>query len=122
MEEFFIARWPAYTRDEVERSLPGSFEQAPTDAMTTFEIDIGLVDCELVTEHARRITQPALVVLAGGSEALHPQFAETYRSLLDWLPRAEGLVVPNATHFVQPEGSAVGLARWRRRPLMPGAA
>jgi hypothetical protein len=68
---------------------------------------MGLVDWDFGAEQARRITQPALVVLGGGSEALHPRFAETYRSLLDWLPRADGLVVPDATHLFQLEGSGV---------------
>jgi pimeloyl-ACP methyl ester carboxylesterase len=101
MEEFFHARWPAYSRAELERVLPGSFGQAVTDARTTLECDIGLVDWAFGPEHARRIAQPTLVVLGGGSEALHPRFGETYRSLLDWLPHAEGLVIPDATHFFQ---------------------
>jgi pimeloyl-ACP methyl ester carboxylesterase len=106
MEEFFLARWPAYSRAELERVLPGSFEQALVDARTTFEVDIGLVDWEFGPELARLINQPTLVVLGGGSEALHPRFGDTYRSLLEWLPRAEGLVVADATHFFQLESSA----------------
>jgi pimeloyl-ACP methyl ester carboxylesterase len=107
MEEFFLARWPAYSRAELERVLPGSFELALADARATFEVDIGLVDWQFGPEHARRITQPTLVVLGGGSDALHPRFGETYRSLLDWLPRADGLVVPNATHFFQLESADI---------------
>jgi pimeloyl-ACP methyl ester carboxylesterase len=103
MEEFFRARWPAYSRAELERVLPGSFEQALADARTTLKFDIGLVDWAFGPEHARRIAQPTLVVLGGGSEALHPRFGETYRSLLEWLPQAEGLIIPDATHFFQLE-------------------
>jgi pimeloyl-ACP methyl ester carboxylesterase len=107
MEEFFQARWPAYSRAELERVLPGSFEQAVADAGTALDVDIGLVDWPFGPEHARRIAQPTLVVLGGGSEALHPRFGETYRSLLDWLPHAEGLVVPDATHLFQLEGPEI---------------
>jgi pimeloyl-ACP methyl ester carboxylesterase len=116
MEEFFRARWPAYSRAELERVLPGSFEQAVADAGTTLEVDIGLVDWAFGPEHARRIAQPTLVVLGGGSEALHPRFGETYRSLLDWLPHAEGLVVPDATHFFQLESSDI--AGWLGNALV----
>jgi pimeloyl-ACP methyl ester carboxylesterase len=107
MEEFLQARWPAYSRAELERVLPGSFEQAIADAETALEVDIGLVDWPFGPEHARRIAQPTLVVLGGGSQALHPRFGETYRSLLEWLPHAEGLVVPDATHLFQLEGPDV---------------
>jgi pimeloyl-ACP methyl ester carboxylesterase len=107
MEKFFRARWPAYSRAELERVLPGSFEQALADAGTALEVDIGLVDWDFGPEHGRRIAQPTLVVLGGGSEALHPRFGETYRSLLEWLPQAEGLVIPDATHFFQLEGSEI---------------
>jgi pimeloyl-ACP methyl ester carboxylesterase len=116
MEEFFRARWPAYSRAELERVLPGSFERAVADAGTTLEVDIGLVDWAFGPEHARRIAQPTLVVLGGGSEALHPRFGETYRSLLDWLPHAEGLVVPDATHFFQLESSDI--AGWLGNALV----
>jgi 3-oxoadipate enol-lactonase len=62
---------------------------------------------------ARRIMQPVLVVLGEDSVALHPRFAETYRLLLDWLPNAEGFLVPRAAHFLQvenPRGIAEALA------------
>jgi pimeloyl-ACP methyl ester carboxylesterase len=107
MEEFFRARWPAYSRAELERVLPGSFEQALADAGTTLESDLGLVDWEFGPDQARRIAQPSLVVLGGGSDALHPRFVETYRSLLDWLPHAEGLLIADATHFFQLESTEI---------------
>jgi pimeloyl-ACP methyl ester carboxylesterase len=49
------------------------------------------------------VAQPVLVVLGEKSVALHPRFGENYRLLLDWLPNAEGVVVPGATHFLQME-------------------
>jgi len=103
MEEFLHARWPAYSRAALEQVLPGGFEQALRDAPTTFEMDIGLTDWTFGEDEARRITQPALVVLGGGSPALHPRFEETYRLLLDWLPDARGFVLPGATHLLQIE-------------------
>jgi pimeloyl-ACP methyl ester carboxylesterase len=103
MEEFFRARWPSYTRAALESVLPGGFAQALADTPATFESDIGLVDWRFGEAEARRITQPALVVLGGESPKLHRRFEETYRLLLAWLPNAEGFVLLQATHFLQLE-------------------
>jgi pimeloyl-ACP methyl ester carboxylesterase len=103
MEQFFQARWPGYSRAALEQALPGAFEQAVADAATAFEQDIGLVDWRFGETEARRITQPALVVLGGESPALHPRFGETYQLLRSWLPHAEGFVLSGATHFLQLE-------------------
>jgi pimeloyl-ACP methyl ester carboxylesterase len=112
MEEFLRARWPTYTRVALEQVLPGGFEQALVDAPATFETDIGFVDWGFGELEARRITQPALVVLGAASQALPPRFGETYRLLLEWLPSAEGFVLPGATHFLQLENpnASAGLA------------
>jgi pimeloyl-ACP methyl ester carboxylesterase len=112
MEEFFRARWPSYTRAALESVLLGGFQQALADTPATFELDIGLVDWTFTEAEARRIRQPALVVLGADSPKLHPRFEETYQNLLSWLPNAEGFVLPEATHFLQletPQASA-GLA------------
>jgi pimeloyl-ACP methyl ester carboxylesterase len=128
MEDFFRARWPAYSRDALEGVLPGAFAQAVADAPTTFELDIGLVDWAFGETEARRIRQPTLVVLGGGSPALHPRFEETYRLLLEWLPAAEGFVLPAATHFLQvesanaSEGLAAALAGFLARSPIDGGA
>jgi pimeloyl-ACP methyl ester carboxylesterase len=106
MEEFFRARWPGYSREALEDVLPGAFAQAVSDAQATFELDIGLVDSAFGETEARRIRQPALVVLGGSSPSLHPRFEETYRLLLEWLPHAEGFVLPGATHFLQLENAS----------------
>jgi pimeloyl-ACP methyl ester carboxylesterase len=53
-------------------------------------------------EEARRIVQPALVVL-GERSALHPRFAETHRLLMTWLPSAEEYVLPDVTHLLHVE-------------------
>jgi pimeloyl-ACP methyl ester carboxylesterase len=112
VEEFFRARWPSYTRAALESVLLGGFQQALADTPATFELDIGLVDWTFTEAEARRIRQPALVVLGADSPKLHPRFEETYQNLLSWLPNAEGFVLPEATHFLQletPQASA-GLA------------
>jgi pimeloyl-ACP methyl ester carboxylesterase len=112
MEEFLRARWPGYSRAALEQVLPGAFAQAVADAPATFELDIGFVDWSFGDAEARRITQPTLVVLGGASPALHPRFEETYQALLEWLPHAEGFVLPGATHFLQVESASAsaGLA------------
>lgn len=121
VDEFFTVRWPAY-RDELEEVLPGAVGQAVRDAATCFEHDLpGGLSFRFRPEEARRIAQPALVVLGEGSVALHPRFSETQRLLLDWLPSAEGFVLPGATHFLQlenPSGMAEALAGFfARHPL-----
>jgi pimeloyl-ACP methyl ester carboxylesterase len=110
LEEFIRARWPKYSRGALEQVVPGAFAQALVDAPTTFELDIGLTNWTFGENEAQRISQPALVVLGGDSPKLNPRFEETYRQLLDWLPRPEGLVVPGATHFLQLESSDISSA------------
>ncbi|HEU0335547.1 MAG TPA: alpha/beta hydrolase [Gaiellaceae bacterium] len=121
VDEFFAARWPTY-RDELEEVLPGASEQAARDAATCFEADFaGGLAFRFGPEEARRIIQPALLVLGEGSVALHPRFSETQRLLLAWLPRAESFVLPGASHFLQlenPSGMAEALAGFfARHPL-----
>ena len=107
MEEFIRARWPHYSRAALEQVVPGAFEQALADAPATFELDIGFTNWAFDKDQAQRILQPALVVLGGESRKLHPRFEETYRQLLDWLPHADGLIVPAATHFLQLESAEI---------------
>jgi len=107
MEEFLRARWPHYSRAALEKVVPGGFEQALADAPTTFEMDIGLTNWNFGKDSAQRISQPSLVVLGGESPRLHPRFQETYQLLLNWLPHAEGVVVPGATHPLQLESAEV---------------
>jgi pimeloyl-ACP methyl ester carboxylesterase len=64
-------------------------------------------------------------VLGEESVALHPRFAETYRLLLEWLPKAEGSVLPGASHFLQleqPRAAADPLAAFFRRHRLSSAA
>jgi pimeloyl-ACP methyl ester carboxylesterase len=121
VDEFLRLRWPAY-RERLDRVVPGALEQAVADAATCFEVDLpsGLA-AELGDAHVRRVAQPTLVVLGEESLALHPRFGETYRLLLAWLPKAEGSVLPRASHFLQleqPRAMAEALAAFfRRHPL-----
>jgi pimeloyl-ACP methyl ester carboxylesterase len=118
VDEFLRARWPQY-RQQLDRTMPGSFEQAVADAAGCFESDLpGGIASQLGEQELRRIRQPALVVLGEGSLALHPRFGETQRLLLEWLPHAEGFRLPGATHLLQlenPSGVADALAAFLRR-------
>ena len=135
VDEFLQARWPGYRtqarwpgyRTALERALPGAFAQAVADAGTSFEGELpGLPDWRFSEAEARRISQPALSVLGGESDALSSRFGETHRLLLTWLPHAEGFVLPGATHFLQledPHGMADVLAAfWTRHRLSAGVA
>jgi pimeloyl-ACP methyl ester carboxylesterase len=113
VDEFMSMRWPAY-RAQLDRVVPGALEQAVADAATFFESDLpGGLEWQFGEAEARRIAQPTLVVLGEESVTLHPRFAETHRLLLEWLPHAEGFVLPGATHFLQME---------RPRPLAEALA
>jgi pimeloyl-ACP methyl ester carboxylesterase len=121
VDEALRVRWPDY-RPTLDRVLPGAFEQAVADAGTVFDMDIGQLDWRFGEAEARQIAPPVLVVLGGGSEALHARFGETYRLLLDWLPNTEGFILPGATHFLQvqnPRGMAEALAAFFARHPLP---
>jgi pimeloyl-ACP methyl ester carboxylesterase len=121
VDEFLQQRWPGY-RERLERVLPGAFEQAVADAATCFSADLqAALDARFGRAEAARITQPVLAVLGEKSVSLHPRFPETQRLLLEWLPSAEGFVLPRATHFLQvenPRDMADGLVEFlARHPL-----
>jgi pimeloyl-ACP methyl ester carboxylesterase len=122
VDEFLRARWPGY-RAELDRVLPGAFEQAVADAGALFELESpALRDWHFGEAEARRITQPVLVVLGAESEALSPRYGETYRSLLAWLPQAEGHILAGAAHGQQlqnPRGMAEALAAFYARYPIP---
>ena len=103
VDESLQKRWPGY-QEHLEHVLPGAFEQAVADAATSFAVDVpATLDSRFGEAEARQIRQPVLVVLGEKSVALHPRFAEAHRLLLGWLPNAEGLILPRATHFLQME-------------------
>jgi pimeloyl-ACP methyl ester carboxylesterase len=121
VDDFLQARWPGYRRT-LDRVLPEAFAQAVADAGTWFDYEQpGLLEWQFGEAEARRIDQPTLCVLGGGSDALSPRFGEAHRLLLAWLSDAEGFVMPGATHLMQledPRGTAAALSGfWARHPL-----
>ncbi len=122
--EFLQARWPGY-RDVLDRALPGAFAQSVADAATPFECELpGLLNWHFGEQEAKRIGQPVLSILGGDSTNLSPRFGETHRLLLEWLPHADGLILPGTTHFPHledPRGVAAALAAfWARHRLPAG--
>jgi pimeloyl-ACP methyl ester carboxylesterase len=102
-DEFLEWRWPGY-RDRLEAALPGAFDRAVANAPTCFESELpAVIESQFGEADAKRITKPTLVVLGGNSVALDPRFAETHRLLLQWLPNAEGVVIPEAAHLLHVE-------------------
>ncbi|MFW6074618.1 MAG: alpha/beta fold hydrolase [Chloroflexota bacterium] len=110
----------------IERTVPGAFQQALDNAITTFESDLpALLEWHFDEAEAQRIHQPALIVLGEKSKALSPRFEETYDTLLRWLPDAEGFTLPDATHAMQmenPDAAAQGLVDFLARHPIRGSA
>jgi pimeloyl-ACP methyl ester carboxylesterase len=94
---------PSY-RAVLDQVLPGAFEQAVVDADTFFGQELPAVQqWSLKREDAGRITQPALSVVGANSKKLSPIWTERHEMLVGWLPRAQGLVHPDATHLLHVE-------------------
>lgn len=74
---------------------------------TTFTVDFpaistwGFKMSEADKWAAQKPTMPILAAMGFDSEAAMPGFRETQRFLMSWLPQAERLGVPNATHGMQ---------------------
>lgn len=91
-------------RAVLERKLPRAFPQAVVDADTFFGQELpSLRQWSLTREDAGRITQPTLAVVGARSLALSPLWRARHDMLLAWLPRVEGLIVPEATHLLHLE-------------------
>jgi pimeloyl-ACP methyl ester carboxylesterase len=102
VDEFLRARFGTMYREPLERVLPGAFSQAVANAAVAFEVDMpAAADFEFRERQARRITQPALVVLGAESDALWARFGETHRLLCAWLPDVESYVLPDSAHGLQ---------------------
>jgi len=88
----------------LDRVLPGAFEQGVADADTFFGQELpSLQQWSLKREDAGRITQPALSVVGAKSKELSPIWSERHEMLLAWLPKAEGVILPDATHLLHVE-------------------
>ena len=95
---------------------PGAFELAVVDIDTLFQVELPeLQQWHFTAEDAKRVHQPVLAVV--GSETA-PIFSEGHALLKQWMPHAEELVVPQATHALQlmnPRAVADGLTRFFTR-------
>jgi len=110
-------------RQIVEQFLPpGALELAVTDLDTFFQVELpALQQWRVTAEDARRIYQPVLSVV--GTETA-PMFRESHDLIRQWLPQAEELVVPQATHalpYMNPSAVADGLARFLAKNTVHGA-
>lgn len=117
VDAFLTAVVGANYRQIVEQFLPpGALELAVTDLDTFFQVEIPALQQWLMTpEEAMRIHPPVLSVV--GTETA-PMFRESHELLKQWIPQAEELVVPQATHALQymnPSAVAEGLARFLAR-------
>lgn len=117
-----MAVGPDY-RTNLDRVIPGAFEQAVADADTFFLSEFQTMpQWNFTSEAAALIQQPALVLLGGDSPSIVAGAQEGYELLLDWLPRSEGLVVPGTTHSMpmqQPQRLAEALAGFfARHPML----
>jgi uncharacterized protein (TIGR02118 family) len=106
----------------LRRAVPGALELAETDADTLFRTELPALQVwRFGPEEARQISQPVLAVRGADSDEVAPVFGEGIAQLRRWLPQAESLVVPDATHglpFMNPSGLADGLATFfARHPL-----
>jgi 3-oxoadipate enol-lactonase len=112
---------PAY-RAAFERALPGAFERGLADAETFFGQELpALAQWQLTREDAGRIAQPVLAVMGARSPAVSPIWTARQQLLLTSLPRAEGFVLPDATHLLHvqnPRAMAQALADFiARHPI-----
>ena len=101
-------------RADLDRVLPGAFEQAVADADTFFGVELPtLPEWTFRREDAARIKQPVLAVLGADSDAVFPGIGEVHQLLLEWFPQAKPFVLSQATHALltqNPRGMAQGLA------------
>ena len=85
------------------------------DAETFFEQEMpALQQWSFGQSDAMRISQPVLAVVGARSLEMDPIWGERHQLLLDWLPRVEPFVLPDATHLLQVMNPR-GMPRvWRR--------
>lgn len=110
-------------RADFEQTLPeGSVDRWGADADTLFQYDMpALQSWTFTREDAARITQPALNITGAHTT---PYLREAYETVKSWLPQAENVVLPEATHCMlqtNPKGAAERLADFfARHPLQGG--
>ena len=109
-------------RATLDRALPGAFAQAVIDADTFFAQELPAVQqWTLGRAEAGRVTRPVLSIVGQKSKELSPIWTERHELILAWLPKAEGFVLPDATHLLHvehPRAVAEALAAFfARHPL-----
>jgi pimeloyl-ACP methyl ester carboxylesterase len=115
---------PAY-RAAFERALPGAFERGVADAETFFNQELPALGAwQLTREDAGRIAQPVLAVMGAKSPEVSPIWTARQQLLMTTLPKAEGFVLPDATHLLHvqnPRAMAQALADFlARHPITAG--
>ena len=114
IDAFATAVVHANYRQIIAQSLPpGAFELAVADLDTFFQVELpALQQWQVKAEEARRIHQPVLSVV--GTDTA-PVFRESHDLVMQWIPKAEELLVRQTTHALQlmsPGAVAEGLARF----------
>ena len=109
-------------RATLDRALPGAFAQAVIDADTFFAQELPAVQqWTLGRAEVGRVTRPVLSIVGQKSKELSPTWTERHELILAWLPKAEGFVLPDATHLLHvehPRAVAEALAAFfARHPL-----
>jgi pimeloyl-ACP methyl ester carboxylesterase len=112
---------PEYA-ETLNRALPGALDRYAADAATFFEQELpALQKWSFGQDEASRVVQPVLAVVGARSLNMDPIWGERHELMLNWLPRVEPWVLPDATHLLQvmnPHGMASGLAAyWSRHSL-----
>src|SRR5262249_6372919 len=83
----------------LDSKLPGAFEDATQDVGATLTLDLpALLEWQFDEERLSTVQQPTLSVLGADSQMLSARFLEIHSALVKWIPRAEGSVLPGATH------------------------
>lgn len=105
-----------------DQTMPsGYFERWVDAADTLFQSEFpSLQGWTFAREDAARITQPVLNMVGANTRAY---FREVHETLRTWLPHAENLELPDATHAAfqtNPQGSAERLAAFFSRHRMEG--
>lgn len=104
----------------LDQTLPsGYFERWVADADTFTLYDAPAMQSWRFTQaDAARIAQPVLNMRGANTQ---PYFREIYETMQRWLPHAENVILPNATHAMlqtNPKGAAARLASFfARHPL-----
>ena len=100
---------------------PGYFERWVEAADTLFQSEIPSLQGWVFTrDDAARITQPVLNMVGANTRAY---FREVHDTIGAWLPRAENLELPDATHAAlqtNPRGAAERLAAFFSSHSMEG--